>query len=202
MSKPRHHWVGLPLGSGGAWRNQDGRRCRRRPTGLICRRRPTGLICPSGTTAEWPSALFLAAPPAGVMSPSTVFQLPVILQGQRHSGFLERRRETNRDRVLPRAAQSRPSTRGEGGGAGGWDRAHQRSACWEGADRDGIRWPGVGRWGGDAAVTGRAHVAGSAPSSWLCLFPLSIHHERSRSEERRVGKECLRLCRSRWSPYH
>ena len=22
------------------------------------------------------------------------------------------------------------------------------------------------------------------------------------SEERRVGKECLRLCRSRWSPYH
>ena len=24
----------------------------------------------------------------------------------------------------------------------------------------------------------------------------------NRSEERRVGKECLRLCRSRWSPYH
>ena len=23
-----------------------------------------------------------------------------------------------------------------------------------------------------------------------------------RSEERRVGKECLSLCRSRWSPYH
>ena len=29
----------------------------------------------------------------------------------------------------------------------------------------------------------------------LPLFP-------PRSEERRVGKECLRLCRSRWSPYH
>jgi 2,4-dienoyl-CoA reductase-like NADH-dependent reductase (Old Yellow Enzyme family) len=27
---------------------------------------------------------------------------------------------------------------------------------------------------------------------WFCL----------RSEERRVGKECRRLCRSRWSPYH
>ena len=26
--------------------------------------------------------------------------------------------------------------------------------------------------------------------------------EIERSEERRVGKECLRLCRSRWSPYH
>jgi hypothetical protein len=25
---------------------------------------------------------------------------------------------------------------------------------------------------------------------------------RDRSEERRVGKECTRLCRSRWSPYH
>src|SRR3546814_9799468 len=26
--------------------------------------------------------------------------------------------------------------------------------------------------------------------------------ENSRSEERRVGKECVRTCRSRWSPYH
>ena len=25
---------------------------------------------------------------------------------------------------------------------------------------------------------------------------------RARSEERRVGKECSELCRSRWSPYH
>ena len=42
------------------------------------------------------------------------------------------------------------------------------------------------------------------------FFRMSFHAgaldelERSwiRSEERRVGKECLRLCRSRWSPYH
>src|SRR3546814_12061893 len=26
--------------------------------------------------------------------------------------------------------------------------------------------------------------------------------EEGRSEERRVGKECVRTCRSRWSPYH
>src|SRR3546814_12152410 len=26
--------------------------------------------------------------------------------------------------------------------------------------------------------------------------------ERLRSEERRVGKECVSTCRSRWSPYH
>src|SRR3546814_9228581 len=26
--------------------------------------------------------------------------------------------------------------------------------------------------------------------------------DRGRSEERRVGKECVSTCRSRWSPYH
>jgi uracil permease len=30
-------------------------------------------------------------------------------------------------------------------------------------------------------------------------FPMNVA---GRSEERRVGKECRRLCRSRWSPYH
>ena len=30
----------------------------------------------------------------------------------------------------------------------------------------------------------------------------TVKIEDVRSEERRVGKECLRLCRSRWSPYH
>ena len=34
------------------------------------------------------------------------------------------------------------------------------------------------------------------------LKRLSIMIPLFRSEERRVGKECLRLCRSRWSPYH
>ena len=37
------------------------------------------------------------------------------------------------------------------------------------------------------------------------IFPLRIHDEdlgALRSEERRVGKECPQLCRSRWSPYH
>src|SRR3546814_3148514 len=31
---------------------------------------------------------------------------------------------------------------------------------------------------------------------------LRHHHQRHRSEERRVGKECVSTCRSRWSPYH
>src|SRR3546814_13733161 len=30
----------------------------------------------------------------------------------------------------------------------------------------------------------------------------TIRRERTRSEARRVGKECVRTCRSRWSPYH
>src|SRR3546814_14317510 len=28
------------------------------------------------------------------------------------------------------------------------------------------------------------------------------HDDLARSEERRVGKECVSTCRSRWSPYH
>ena len=31
---------------------------------------------------------------------------------------------------------------------------------------------------------------------------IDFYDGKMRSEERRVGKECLRLCRSRWSPYH
>ena len=35
-----------------------------------------------------------------------------------------------------------------------------------------------------------------------CCTVSSLRVLGGRSEERRVGKECLRLCRSRWSPYH
>src|SRR3546814_14971332 len=30
----------------------------------------------------------------------------------------------------------------------------------------------------------------------------AIHRHAPRSEDRRVGKECISTCRSRWSPYH
>ena len=33
-------------------------------------------------------------------------------------------------------------------------------------------------------------------------FELYEHVKNHRSEERRVGKECIAWCRSRWSPYH
>ena len=38
--------------------------------------------------------------------------------------------------------------------------------------------------------------------SYAIIYVFRIAIKRIRSEERRVGKECLRLCRSRWSPYH
>src|SRR3546814_11252626 len=45
----------------------------------------------------------------------------------------------------------------------------------------------VGRWCARAR-----HIA---YIEWHSLIPI-------RSEERRVGKECVSTCRSRWSPYH
>src|SRR3546814_12080151 len=39
-------------------------------------------------------------------------------------------------------------------------------------------------------------------SSMAALFMLwRLLHAENRSEERRVGKECVSTCRSRWSPY-
>jgi malonyl-CoA O-methyltransferase len=39
---------------------------------------------------------------------------------------------------------------------------------------------------------------GQLPATYEVVYG----HAWARSEERRVGKECRRLCRSRWSPYH
>src|SRR3546814_2616828 len=35
-----------------------------------------------------------------------------------------------------------------------------------------------------------------------CAVDQGQEHDLIRSEERRVGKECVSTCRSRWSPYH
>ena len=50
-------------------------------------------------------------------------------------------------------------------------------------------------------------VKGPLPGrpTWRQVFGLAwgrAGHGQRRSEERRVGKECAGLCRSRWSPYH
>jgi pilus assembly protein CpaC len=48
---------------------------------------------------------------------------------------------------------------------------------------------------------GRVLGVGNIPSQYI-LDPITGKLAIARSEERRVGKECRRLCRSRWSPYH
>src|SRR3546814_12164398 len=48
-----------------------------------------------------------------------------------------------------------------------------------------------------------ASVAGTELEVPADLVRLSVGIETAdRSEERRVGKECVSTCRSRWSPYH
>src|SRR3546814_19152782 len=45
------------------------------------------------------------------------------------------------------------------------------------------------------------HHQGLLPAE--CRYPHGqCAGDRDRSEERRVGKECVSTCRSRWSPYH
>ena len=72
--------------------------------------------------------------------------------------------------------------------------------------------PGIWLWHGNDALI---HVSARCPDGFLQdKHNGSVDHvafgmtgaaefrEHVRSEERRVGKECLSVCRSRWSPYH
>jgi fumarate hydratase class II len=47
-----------------------------------------------------------------------------------------------------------------------------------------------------------AWQTGSGTQSNMNVNEVVARLATQRSEERRVGKECRRLCRSRWSPYH
>src|SRR3546814_11284146 len=66
-------------------------------------------------------------------------------------------------------------------------------------------------------VEGITLIVMSMPASFTCSFStctescsqvpsvlptLKVTLRPSRSEERRVGKECVSMCRFRWSPYH
>src|SRR3546814_12069565 len=46
------------------------------------------------------------------------------------------------------------------------------------------------------------HVGNIGALTQHILRAGEVIHPRLRSEERRVGKECVSTCRSRWSPYH
>src|SRR3546814_20505136 len=63
----------------------------------------------------------------------------------------------------------------------------------------GLDSAGFDRWVATAKASGRtldraAYTALARPSENVPVM--------RRSEERRVGKECVSTCRSRWSPYH
>ena len=48
-------------------------------------------------------------------------------------------------------------------------------------------------------------IPGAVKMAGVWLLPKTAEKPidgRTRSEERRVGKECTSWCRSRWSPYH
>src|SRR3546814_3139994 len=51
---------------------------------------------------------------------------------------------------------------------------------------------------------GRPEIREAADATKLVLLLGEAHilEPKDRSEERRVGKECVSTCRSRWSPYH
>src|SRR3546814_5721251 len=49
---------------------------------------------------------------------------------------------------------------------------------------------------------GRRYMAGSIVDIAPAAAGRRTHMRFGRSEERRVGKECVSTCRSRWSPYH
>src|SRR5881392_2938339 len=49
---------------------------------------------------------------------------------------------------------------------------------------------------------GESAIFYSMPQSHGHAYIFDRESPRLRSEERRVGKECCALCRSRWSPYH
>src|SRR3546814_16080588 len=61
--------------------------------------------------------------------------------------------------------------------------------------------------GGAAVVVRDAGIGSSQAAEWLALIAalrlaraLGLTHFLLRSEERRVGKECVSKCRFRWSP--
>src|SRR3546814_18523729 len=60
-----------------------------------------------------------------------------------------------------------------------------------------LRMGRLGPFSFDAASVDKGNV--SSVRSYY--FSMELDHD-TRSEERRVGKECVSTCRSRWSPFH
>src|SRR3546814_10461780 len=61
---------------------------------------------------------------------------------------------------------------------------------------------GIAVWKGGQSERRAAYVALIASILTSAVTPFPAWTDIERSEERRVGKECVSTCRSRWSPYH
>src|SRR3546814_3808738 len=83
-----------------------------------------------------------------------------------------------------------------------WWPMDSRDATAIGVDADSDRaWvhASIARLRREAARSADTHLLHVA----LPAFPgIDFYFKDERSEERRVGKECVSTCRSRWSPYH
>src|SRR3546814_19982023 len=55
---------------------------------------------------------------------------------------------------------------------------------------------------GSSQESSKEYTRGKSYQELPVRQPHGHHRNRRRSEERRVGKECVSTCRSRWSPYH
>src|SRR3546814_11312575 len=65
------------------------------------------------------------------------------------------------------------------------------------------RWPARPKTARKAGATKPENLLAASPSSRSPeTRPGRYLQAGDRSEERRVGKECVSTCRSRWSPYH
>src|SRR3546814_14564754 len=91
-------------------------------------------------------------------------------------------------RFLPGIEQARLDA-GRTGAFGAWRQLLEPRAVGVAGEDVGVV-SGERRDGERLAAATRAEIDDGVP--WL----------RPRSEERRVGKECVNKCRSRWSPYH
>src|SRR3546814_16780983 len=59
-------------------------------------------------------------------------------------------------------------------------------------------------WSKKDVANGKIDVAGTCTQNGqtVDMAMVGTMAAKKRSEERRVGKECVSTCRSRWSPYH
>src|SRR3546814_1321651 len=62
----------------------------------------------------------------------------------------------------------------------------------------------ISDWSSDVCSSDLREINAGKDDVWAALNDTSILQQciPGRSEERRVGKECVSTCRSRWSPYH